>query len=114
MCFGKKSKILGLLGLCWDSAGIYVPASTRDQHPSKNGTPVDGFKLTFLNSDDVFLVNSGEHVYCWIGIGASVEERKNGMTYANDYVSATETPWLPISVLAEGKESVEFFECFQG
>lgn len=75
---------------------------------------MDGFKLTFLNSDDVFLVNSGEHVYCWIGIGASVEERKNGMTYANDYVSATETPWLPISVLAEGKESVEFFQCFQG
>jgi hypothetical protein len=36
--FGKKSKILGLLGFCWDSAGIYVPAAgilqVSQQNPS--------------------------------------------------------------------------------
>ena len=75
---------------------------------------IDGFHKRFLNGDDVFIVNSGEHVYCWIGSGASTEERKNGMSYANNYVAGTETPWLPISVLAEGKETDEFFSCFEG
>ena len=38
MFFGKKSKILGLLGFRWDSAGIYVPAAgilqVSQQNPS--------------------------------------------------------------------------------
>ena len=75
---------------------------------------MDGFAKKYLNGDDVMIVNSGEHVYCWIGNGASVEERKNGMSYANNYVAGTETPWLPISVLAEGKETDEFLGCFEG
>ena len=50
--FGKKSKILGLLGFCWDSAGIYVPAAgilqVSQQNPSisipaRTG-PLSGFK----------------------------------------------------------------------
>lgn len=65
-----------------------------------------------LDSDDVFIVNTGEHVFCWVGKGASVDERKNGLPYACNYVGKTETPWLPISVVSEGNESAEFLKAF--
>jgi gelsolin len=73
---------------------------------------VDGYSKDLLNSDDVFVINSGEHVFCWVGKGASVDERRNGLTYASNYLNKTETPWLPISVIAEGNENKEFNEAF--
>ena len=57
MFFRKKSKILGLLGFCWDSAGIYVPAAgilqVSQQNPSisipaRTG-PLDGTSNSVLN-----------------------------------------------------------------
>jgi len=65
-----------------------------------------------LTSDAVYVINTGEHVYCWVGKGASIDERKNGMSYASNYLNKTETPWLPISVVAEGKENSEFQSAF--
>lgn len=65
-----------------------------------------------LSSDDVFIINSGEHVFCWVGKGASIDERKNGLSYASNYLNKTETPWLPITVVAEGKETSEFNAIF--
>jgi len=71
----------------------------------------DDISKDALGSDDVYIVNTGNHVYCWVGKGASVDERKNGIPYACNYLSKTETPWLPISVVAEGAEpkDVPFF-----
>ena len=60
----------------------------------------------------VYIVNTGDHVYCWIGSGASVDERKNGIPYACNYLGKTETPWLPITVVAEGNETQDFKEAF--
>jgi len=65
-----------------------------------------------LTSDDVFVINTGDHVYCWVGSGASVDERRNGLSYASNYLNKTETPWLPITVIAQGKENKEFNEAF--
>jgi len=73
---------------------------------------VDGFSKDLLNTDDVFIINTGDHVFCWVGKGASIDERKNGLSYASNYLNKTETPWLPISVFAEGKESAEFNSAF--
>lgn len=72
----------------------------------------DDISKDLLGSDDVFIINTGEHVYCWVGKGASVDERRNGMPYACNYLSKTETPWLPISVVGEGKEPADepFFQ----
>lgn len=61
-----------------------------------------------LNSDDVYVVVTSEHCFTWIGKGASIDERKNGLAYASNYLNKTETPWLPISVVAEGKETEAF------
>ena len=65
-----------------------------------------------LSCFSVYIVNTGDHVYCWVGKGASIDERKNGIPYACNYLNKTETPWLPITVVAEGQEpaNVPFFQ----
>jgi len=65
-----------------------------------------------LSSDDVMIINTGNHVYCWVGKGASVDERRNGLSYASNYLNKTETPYLPITVVAEGSENAEFQKAF--
>lgn len=72
----------------------------------------DDISKDVLGSDDVYIVNTGDHVYCWVGKGASIDERKNGLPYACNYLSKTETPWLPVTVVAEGAETEEFVEAF--
>jgi len=81
-----------------------------DAAASLDPVPVDGYGKDKLKSGDVFIINTGEHVYCWVGKEASVDERKNGLPRASNYLNKTDTPWLPITVLAEGKETKEFNE----
>jgi len=73
---------------------------------------VDGYDRGLLESKDVFVVNSGTHVFCWIGKEASVDERKNALSYAGNYLNRTDTPWLPITVVAEGAETQAFDDAF--
>jgi len=63
---------------------------------------------SLLTSDDVYIINTGDHVFCWVGGGASIDERRNGLSYACNYVNKTETPYLPVTVESEGKESEDF------
>lgn len=58
--------------------------------------------------DDVVILDFGDHVFCWVGSGASIDERRNGLSYASNYLNKTEHPWAPITVIAEGQESEEF------
>jgi len=69
---------------------------------------VDGYGRDKLTSGDVYIINTGSHVFCWVGSEASTDERKNAISYASNYLNKTETPWLPISVIAQGKENEEF------
>jgi len=69
---------------------------------------VDGYGRDKLKSGDVFIINTGAHCFCWVGSEASADERKNAISYASNYLNKTETPWLPISVIAEGKENEAF------
>lgn len=80
-----------------------------DMDEIASGDDISKDKLT---SDDVYVINTGDHCYCWVGKGASIDERKNGLSYASNYLNKTETPWLPISVVAEGKEDAEFNNAF--
>merc|ERR1711951_173875 len=72
----------------------------------------DDLSKDLLSTDDVFVINTGTHVFCWVGGGASIDERRNGLTYACNYINKTETPYLPVSVIAEGKENALFNESF--
>ena len=71
-------------------------------------TELDGYGADELTSDDVFVINTGSHVFAWIGANASPAERKNSLSYASNYLNKTKTPWLPISVVRQGRESKAF------
>jgi len=63
-------------------------------------------KKQLLNSDDVFILDTGAEVFAWIGRGASVGEKKNAMKYAQDYVTKYKRPnWIPIARILEGGEN---------
>jgi len=68
----------------------------------------DKVKKDLLTDDDVYIINTGDHCYCWIGKGASIEERRNGLPYSTNYLNKTKTPYLPITVVAQGNESEDF------
>jgi len=66
-----------------------------------------------LDSNDVFIFDTGAHVYAWIGKGASVQEKKKSMSFAQDYLAKFNRPaWLPISRILEGGENEVFTQSF--
>jgi len=65
-----------------------------------------------LISDDVFIADTKEHIYVWVGKKASVDERRNAMSYAHNYLMKTPHPFLPVTVITEGKETPDFDKAF--
>lgn len=65
-----------------------------------------------LDSNDVFIVDCGSSVFVWIGGGASESEKRNGMSYAHNYLTTTEHPLIPIHVMKEGNENEDFSQIF--
>lgn len=68
----------------------------------------DAVSQDLLKPEDVYIIVLPDHCYCWVGSGANIDERKNAMAYACNHLSKTETPWLPITVIAQGSETEEF------
>jgi len=66
-----------------------------------------------LSSADVFIFDTGAHVYAWIGKGASVNEKNKSMKYAQEYLTKYNRPvYLPISRILEGAENKLFEQSF--
>ncbi|KAH9518913.1 hypothetical protein Btru_008650 [Bulinus truncatus] len=51
---------------------------------------------------DVFICDSGETVFVWVGGNASSAEKRNGLPYAHNYLRGSGRPWRPITVVKEG------------
>jgi len=67
-------------------------------------------KKALLDSNDVFILDSGAELFVWIGKGASKEEKRKGMTFAQDYLKKYNRPLtMPISRILQGGEN-EVFE----
>jgi len=65
--------------------------------------------LKMLKSKDVFILDVGNHIFCWIGKGTTDNEKKHAMVYAQDYIGMFKKPiWIPIIKVLEGKEG-DFF-----
>lgn len=63
-----------------------------------------------LDGKDVFIVDSGNEIFTWVGISASREERKKGMEYALEYLKKNGRPEsTPITVTMQGHESDYFW-----
>ncbi|XP_038061933.1 gelsolin-like protein 2 [Patiria miniata] len=86
-----------------------------DETGSLETTLVSEGKLarSFLESKDVFLVDTGKELFVWVGKGASPDEKKNGLPYAHSYLMKTKHPLIPITVYGEGKEAAAFNQLMQ-
>ena len=59
-----------------------------------------------LDTNDCFIVNLGDRIFVWIGRRATKQERKNGMFFAQDFLTQHALPdWTPIERVAEGGET---------
>jgi len=56
-----------------------------------------------LDSNDVFIVDGGKHLFVWLGNGASRSERQNGMAHATKFLQDKQNPLCPVTVLQEKK-----------
>jgi len=66
-------------------------------------------KYNQLISEDVFIYDVGAEVFTWIGKGASPDEKKNALQYAQDYLKKNNRPlFLPITRILEGGENGVF------
>ncbi|XP_020605065.1 gelsolin-like protein 2 [Orbicella faveolata] len=75
-------------------------------------TDVNGFSKGVLNSNDVFVVDTGKQCFIWVGRGASIDERRKSMEYAHNYLRTTKHSLVPVTCVKEGQSSAEFDAVF--
>ena len=69
------------------------------------------YDQTDLCTDDVMLLDTGFHIYLWVGDGASSEEKSSSFPYAHEYIKDHKRPpVMPVTRVTEGKESPKFTE----
>jgi len=67
-----------------------------------------------LDTKDVFIVDSGNEIFTWVGCGASTAERRHGIEHAIQYLKQNGRPEAtPITVTMEGHESDYFWAIFK-
>jgi len=72
-----------------------------------------GVKKSLLDPNDVFILDTGAEVFAWIGKGASVDEKKKAMHFAQDYLQKYSRPsFTPIARILEGGENEVFNSSF--
>jgi gelsolin len=70
-------------------------------------------KRSMLDSNDVFILDTGAEVYAWIGKGSSKDEKKKAMQYAQEYLIKYKRPlFLPITRILEGGANETFESSF--
>jgi gelsolin len=86
-----------------DKTGSLVMKKVSEGHPKK----------TELNTEEVFILDTGATVYAWIGDKASKNERAGAIKYGTDYLVSSGKP-LNTSVqrVLEGKETKAFLANF--
>jgi len=90
--------------------GMYrVSDSSGKMKMDKVASELDRSKL---DSNDVFVLDTGEYLYVWIGSRASIDERRNALGYAHKYLQDQPNPLEAVTVVAEGKKSAAFESIF--
>jgi len=74
----------------------------------------NAIKKSMFQSDDVMIFDAGHEVFAWIGKGASKEEKKNALGYAQTYLTQYQRPsFIPITRVQEAGESADFLQALQ-
>jgi gelsolin len=63
----------------------------------------------YLDPTDVFVLDTGLHVFVWVGKEATSHEKGGGLVIAHEYVKTSKHPFLPMTRVAQG-QSLEAFE----
>jgi len=70
-------------------------------------------KKSLLDSNDVFILDTGAEVMAWIGKKASVDEKSKALSFAQDYLVKFNRPnFLPVCRVLEGGENEVFNQAF--
>jgi gelsolin len=56
-----------------------------------------------FSSNDVFILDTGDQCFVWVGKGASQSEKQSGLGYAHAHLMKTSHPLAPIHVIKEGQ-----------
>lgn len=87
-----------------DKKLLRVNTDTRSFEEVKEGpATLDDFK-----SDDVFIYDSGDTVFVWVGNNASSAEKRNGLPIAHNYLRTSSNAWRSVTVVKEGAKSKQF------
>jgi len=71
--------------------------------------------VDMFDSNDVFLLDEGYIIYVWVGAGASREEKKSGMRYAQKYIEQSHDNFpLPVTVMPEERDRRSLVKLLQG
>jgi gelsolin len=74
---------------------------------------VKPFTYSSLSSDDVFVLDAGFEIFCWVGKSSSKDEKSKALAYATDYLFKNNRPkTLPVSRILEGSENDYFKKAF--
>ncbi|XP_022298235.2 gelsolin-like protein 2 [Crassostrea virginica] len=61
-----------------------------------------------FDGNDVFIFDTKQELFVWVGKQTTHEERRNAMTYAHNYLMKSSHPLIPVSCLNEGSENKSF------
>lgn len=90
--------------------GIHVVSDVSGKMAMKKRC--DELDRSQLDTNDVFIIDTGSELYVWVGKAASIEERKNCMAYAHNYLQEQPNPFESVTVLSEGQTSAAFDHIF--
>ncbi|XP_045165165.2 gelsolin-like protein 2 [Mercenaria mercenaria] len=65
-------------------------------------------EIADFDSEDVFIFDTKDSVFVWIGEQTTQQEKRNAMTYAHNYLMKTDHPLVPICCLPENTYSKAF------
>jgi len=68
----------------------------------------EGVTQDDLKDEDVFILDSGKHCFVWLGQGASPNEKRNGLSYAQKYLQTTDHFCAAVTVVRSGHETTDF------
>lgn len=65
-----------------------------------------------LKPDDVYLVDSGKHLFVWVGRNASIGERRSSLGFAHRYLKDKPNPFVPVTIIMQGQHNKDFEDAF--
>lgn len=70
-------------------------------------------KQEMLDTNDCFILDTGSGIYVWIGRKATDQEKKQGMSKAQDFLKSKKYPaWTKVTRIVESAESAPFKQYF--